>query len=641
MAREFGFSPEEKLPCFFISYNSPDVERIAKICMELNTRGVSMWYDKGLFPGDEWEKQIALRINKCYQVIIFVTKNLMRRRDAYVVKEYRFARAFHKKINIVMLDDVSRNDVCDAMKSWYDEITDSDDHRITPLPNASPAQVADNLNSVTALLPDVIKKFKQKQKRKALSLSAIAAFVILLGALAGKNLYDKFYANYIYDDGQFNYVIHWEGVEITGVTNSSANVIELPDEIKGRPVIKIADSAFENRSDLQEIRISDTVTEIGKNAFRKCTSLSIVHLSDNLITIDKGAFSECSSLSEIILPANLETISEAAFYHCVCLKAIIFPDHLKTIGYGAFSGCTDLTSISIPDSVVTVEGYAFNNCKSLEDLKLSNSLDEINWFTFSDCENLKKIDIPNTVVNIGVGAFYGCTNLQELNLADSLEIIDNGAFYHCDHLTVVSIPTSVKEIRSYAFSFCSSLEKIDIPDSVVKIGDFTFCGCNGLKNIRIPKSVGEFGEYIFLDCTNLRDITVSSESNYFHISNGVIFDKTQHSIIYYPPYKKEKLFIMPDTVTDVKDGAFENNNYLEEVVFSNSVKTIGRYAFAGCNNLITANMPESVELIGYDAFSGCNSLQSVIPDLYDEGDCMDREQYMDPPYYSYGIELYN
>ena len=98
---------------------------------------------------------------------------------------------------------------------------------------------------------------------------------------------------------------------------------------------------------------------------------------------------------------------------------------------------------------------------------------------------------------------------------------------------------------------------------------------------------------------------------------------------------------MPDTVTDVKDGAFENNNYLEEVVFSNSVKTIGRYAFAGCNNLITANMPESVELIGYDAFSGCNSLQSVIPDLYDEGDCMDREQYMDPPYYSYGIELYN
>ena len=148
------------------------------------------------------------------------------------------------KINIVMLDDVSRNDVCDAMKSWYDEITDSDDHRITPLPNASPAQVADNLNSVTALLPDVIKKFKQKQKRKALSFSAIAAFVILLGALAGKNLYDKFYANYIYDDGQFNYVIHWEGVEITGVTNSSANVIELPDEIKGRPVIKVADSAI-------------------------------------------------------------------------------------------------------------------------------------------------------------------------------------------------------------------------------------------------------------------------------------------------------------------------------------------------------------------------------------------------------------
>ena len=131
-----------------------------------------MWYDKGLFPGDEWEKQIALRINKCYQVIIFVTKNLMRRRDAYVVKEYRFARAFHKKISIVMLDDVSRNDVCDAMKSWYDEITDSDDHRITPLPNASPAQVADSLNSVTALLPDVIKKFKQKQKRKALSFSA-------------------------------------------------------------------------------------------------------------------------------------------------------------------------------------------------------------------------------------------------------------------------------------------------------------------------------------------------------------------------------------------------------------------------------------------------------------------------------------
>ena len=104
MSRNFGFEPTETQPYYFISYNSEDFARVGAIAREMHSRGIPMWYDRGLIAGEEWERQIAEKIRDCHEVIMFVTKNLLSRNDSYVVTEYDLAkRAYNKHIHIINL----------------------------------------------------------------------------------------------------------------------------------------------------------------------------------------------------------------------------------------------------------------------------------------------------------------------------------------------------------------------------------------------------------------------------------------------------------------------------------------------------------------------------------------------------------
>lgn len=86
---------------------------------------------------------------------------------------------------------------------------------------------------------------------------------------------------------------------------------------------------------------------------------------------------------------------------------------------------------------------------------------------------------------------------------------------------------------------------------------------------------------------------------------------------------------MPNYPADKYEGSiapWRNNsnidNFLEKVVISDGVTTIGDNAFFACDNLISVTIPNSVTSIGETAFYGCTDLESVIiPDgTTDSGD---------------------
>ena len=73
--------------------------------------------------------------------------------------------------------------------------------------------------------------------------------------------------------------------------------------------------------------------------------------------------------------------------------------------------------------------------------------------------------------------------------------------------------------------------------------------------------------------------------------------------------------VIPDSVTSIKNCAFEGCSSLTSITIPASVTSIGDWAFYGCSSLSSITIPDSVTEIGFGAFYGCNSLSSVtIPD---------------------------
>lgn len=69
--------------------------------------------------------------------------------------------------------------------------------------------------------------------------------------------------------------------------------------------------------------------------------------------------------------------------------------------------------------------------------------------------------------------------------------------------------------------------------------------------------------------------------------------------------------IIPNNITHIGDGAFENCKGLKKVSIPDTVIGIGDRAFYGCESLTSIEIPLSVTNIGQSAFENCTNLETV------------------------------
>lgn len=126
MSIYFGFEaasrPNEHC---FISYSRGDISRVAPIVLEMHKMGLSMWYDNGLIPGTEWEKEILDQVIKSRFTIFFLTKDLFKRDKTYMYKEFKFAQDYNKPRVCVWLDDIGNmnyNELSRDMYLWWNDM---------------------------------------------------------------------------------------------------------------------------------------------------------------------------------------------------------------------------------------------------------------------------------------------------------------------------------------------------------------------------------------------------------------------------------------------------------------------------------------------------------------------------------------
>lgn len=198
------------------------------------------------------------------------------------------------------------------------------------------------------------------------------------------------------------------------------------------------------------------------------------------------------------------------------------------------------------------------------------------------------------ITEIDINAFCRCNKITSVTCSRAgFTTIHSGAFYGCSSLVSVSIPY-VQEIENQAFSNCSSLKNIDFTwetskgeerSSLYKIGNDAFTYCSTLESFYIPESLRVIGNNVWGYCSALSSFIINENNQYFVTENGILFNNDKTILYRNAPANTNSSYVIPNTVTTIKESAFLCCPSLTTLKIPNSVTSIENNAFSGCNKL--------------------------------------------------------
>lgn len=362
----------------------------------------------------------------------------------------------------------------------------------------------------------------------------------------------------------------YRGYTFTGWTVSGQGVFE--DAAKASTVFTMSSSDAVITANFEESKRPDVVYKNG--------TFMEYNIAGNLVIAENYKVSDEDST---LVPTT--AISSSAFQHYIDGRwyygypvTVSIPKAMETIPNGVFSSCYLLTTIEVvePNSHFTSEnGVLFNDDKTV-------------LLSYPRGNTRDNYVMPDTVVSIAPNAFYGSSYLKTITLSSNLTTIGAGAFTSCSGLTEINLPDSVTTIDSNAFSQCSSLKEVTIKTAVTEIGSSAFYRCYSLEKITVEEG-------------NLR----------YHDDGGVLYDNTANSLEAYPAKKNSAEYNILAGTTIIRSEAFYSATMLKNVTIPDSVTTVGSGAFQNCSRLEAIAFPAGITILPSNVLYGCSSLQSV------------------------------
>lgn len=411
--------------------------------------------------------------------------------------------------------------------------------------------------------------------------------------------------------------------------------------------------------------IPDGVTKIEDWAFYDCNKLTVMTIPSSVATIGEYALNFCTGLTELFVHAKTPpTVGTNAFIN-VNLAIPVYVPAASLDTYKAAAAWKDFNNLQ-----ALVTEFTVNNLKYKVTDYIANKVELTGYTT----EPTGKLDIPASVTygsktysvtSIVEQAFDGCSALTEVTIPASVTSVGSDVFNGCSSLTQATIGDGLTEISMFMFTNCSALEKLVIGKGVTKIESFAFANCSNLKEITVlasnPPSVASDRSFenvsrdipiyvpleslaaykaaeVWKEFTNLQPIsteftvdnlkynvtdlianTVEITSGYgdgaLNIPATVTYAGTEYKVT---SIGAEAFYdcsftsvTIPDGVTIIKYGAFQNCTDLTEVTFGNSITTIEYSAFYYCLSLKQVTIPKSVTNIGVNVFFYCTALTHI------------------------------
>ena len=240
---------------------------------------------------------------------------------------------------------------------------------------------------------------------------------------------------------------------------------------------------------------------------------------------------------------------------------------------------------------------------------------------------------------VGVGSN---SNNVKIEATSDFEIVGDELITYKGKSKIVKVPEGIATIGASAFWNNTFVEEIILPKSLKRLGGDCFYYCTHLKKVNIPSGVWIMGNNPFAGCPNLE---IVNESPYFVLESGILYNQDKTNLVYYPINKKDKEFIVPNSVTCLGKHCFFNCDNLEKIVIPDSVVRFENNPFSGCTKLEVENhspyyhfengviynkfkttiigclngsqierlvIPETVTLISRNSFWNCKGVKNIV-----------------------------
>ena len=233
---------------------------------------------------------------------------------------------------------------------------------------------------------------------------------------------------------------------------------EVKEYVVPNTVTCIGKHCFFNCDNLERIVIHENVVRFENNPFSGCTKLEVenhspyYHFENGVIYNKfKTTIIGClngSQIDELRIPETVTSINRNAFWNCKGIKKVVITKNVVRIGYNPFASAENMYLESESPEIISRDGILY-------DKTMTNLLCATNRAAG------KSYRVPDSVKIINRGVFSGCKDLEQIDL-NNVTYIDKSSFTNCMSLKEIYIPDSVTYVGEWVFSYCKNLKKISI-----------------------------------------------------------------------------------------------------------------------------------------------------------------------------------
>ena len=374
-------------------------------------------------------------------------------------------------------------------------------------------------------------------------------------------------------------------------------------DIENSKLVNIGEGAFANCVNLEVITLPATVEVIGASAFEGDNKLaSVIHFGDGEPNnIGEYAFNKTHSEMKVYLPSTASAWSSP--YQSSLIKNIKLYEENRTADekwvwvYGDAIGNETNAIIIIKafgmvggNSKLTVpEQLAGKDVYEIADYALPRTIESLEYSTF--------------IKNVGLKPFGGVTFVKEITLRNSYN--DHrvspeammSLFVQNESVSVLNTVASVSLKSLLGGVLPANVKTVNILDNSTSIAQSFLEDNIYVENITLTVYDKEGDTLKNPVVVNLEETLSMSKAHKFTSIGAKAFRNTAWMNAYDGEYVivlggnlvdykgANSILEIPSTVENINGSIFENDEFIEVVTIPATVKSIGRLAFNGANNL--------------------------------------------------------